>query len=92
MALGASVTVTLPSSAACGYVLPASALSRYADKPAVFVINRQSQAQLRVVVPARYTASSVIIASGLAPGDRVITAGVSKLRSGEQVIAGEEQP
>ena len=61
-------------------------------KMKVVVAELSPQAQLRVVVPARYTASSVIIASGLAPGDRVITAGVSKLRSGEQVIAGEEQP
>ena len=94
MALGASVTVTvtLPATGPHGYALPASALSRAGDKPAVFVINPQSQAQLRVVVPAYYTATAVIISGGLEPGDRVITAGVSKLRSGEPVIAGECQP
>lgn len=89
MALGASVTVTLPATGPHGYALPASALSRVGDKPAVYVINPQSQAQLRVVVPAYYTATSVIISGGLEPGDRVITAGESKLRSGEPVIAGE---
>ncbi|QXX04291.1 efflux RND transporter periplasmic adaptor subunit [Klebsiella variicola] len=89
MALGASVTVTLPATGPHGYALPASALSRVDDNPAVYVINPQSQAQLRVVVPAYYTATSVIISGGLDPGDRVITAGVSKLRSGEPVIAGE---
>ncbi|HIH9994820.1 efflux RND transporter periplasmic adaptor subunit [Klebsiella variicola] len=89
MALGASVTVTLPATGPHGYGLPASALSRVDDKPAVYVINPQSQAQLRVVVPAYYTATTVIISGGLEPGDRVITAGVSKLRSGEPVIAGE---
>lgn len=89
MAMGASVTVTLPATGPHGYALPASALSRVGDKPAVYVINPQSQAQLRVVVPAYYTATSVIISGGLEPGDRVITAGVSKLRSGEPVIAGE---
>lgn len=92
MALGASVTVRLPSSGSAGYAVPASALSRCGEKPAVFVITPQMQAQLRVVVPASYTASSVIIASGLMPGDRVITAGVSKLRPGEKVVAGEKQP
>jgi RND family efflux transporter MFP subunit len=92
MALGASVTVTLPSSAPRGYTLPASALTRIGDKPAVFVITPQSRAQLRAVVPASYTATSVMIASGLEPGDRVITAGVSTLRSGEPVVAGEVQP
>ncbi|HDC4436020.1 TPA: efflux RND transporter periplasmic adaptor subunit [Klebsiella quasipneumoniae] len=89
MALGASVTVTLPATGPHGYALPASALSRVGDKPAVYVINPQSQAQLRVVVPAYYTATAVIISGGLEPGDRVITAGVSKLRSGEPVIAGD---
>ena len=89
MALGASVTVTLPATGPHGYALPASALSSVDDKPAVYVINPQSQAQLRVVVPAYYTATTVIISGGLEPGDRVITAGVSKLRSGEPVIAGE---
>jgi multidrug efflux pump subunit AcrA (membrane-fusion protein) len=84
MALGASVTVRLPSSGSTGYAIPASALSRCGEKPAVFVITPQMQAQLRVVVPASYTASSVIIASGLMPGDRVITAGVSKLRPGKK--------
>lgn len=92
MALGASVTVTLPSAAPHGYALPASALTRAGDKPAVFVITPQSRAQLRVVVPVGYTATSVMIASGLEPGDRVITAGVSTLRSGEPVMAGEVQP
>ncbi|WP_202025387.1 efflux RND transporter periplasmic adaptor subunit [Klebsiella quasipneumoniae] len=92
MALGASVTVTLPATGPHGYALPASALSRVGDKPAVYVINPQSQAQLRVVVPAYYTATAVIISGGLEPGDRVITAGVSKLRSGEPVIAGECEP
>lgn len=92
MALGASVTVTLPSSAPHGYTLPASALSRAGDKPAVFVITPQSRAQLRAVVPASYTATSVMIASGLESGDRVITAGVSTLRSGEPVMTGEVQP
>ncbi|WP_232553386.1 efflux RND transporter periplasmic adaptor subunit [Klebsiella michiganensis] len=92
MALGASVTVRLPSSGSTGYAIPASALSRCGDKPAVFVITPQMEAQLRVVVPASYTASSAIIASGLVPGDRVITAGVSKLRPGEKVVAGERLP
>lgn len=92
MALGASVTVTLPSTASYQYTIPASALTRLADKPAVFVIAHQQRAQLRNVVPAGYTASSVIIASGLAPGDRVITAGVSTLQAGERVSVGEAQP
>ncbi|TCC01092.1 efflux RND transporter periplasmic adaptor subunit [Kosakonia quasisacchari] len=92
MALGASATVNMPVSMSPGFVVPASALSRVGDQPAVFVIDKQSQAQIRTVTLAGYTASSAVIASGISAGDRVITAGVSKLRAGEKVIPGELQP
>jgi hypothetical protein len=51
MALGASVTVVAIVCPARLH-LPASALTRIGDKPAVFVITPQSRAQLRAVVPA----------------------------------------
>lgn len=92
MALGASATIYIPVSTSPGFVVPASALSRVGDQPAVFVIDKQSQAQLRTVTLVGYTASSAVIASGISTGDRVITAGVSKLRAGEKVIPGEQQP
>ncbi|EMC4280426.1 efflux RND transporter periplasmic adaptor subunit, partial [Cronobacter sakazakii] len=41
------------------------------------------------VTIAQYTSESVIIAGGVRPGDKVIVAGVSKLRAGEKVIPGE---
>ncbi|MCZ3381595.1 efflux RND transporter periplasmic adaptor subunit [Kosakonia sp. SOY2] len=92
MALGASATVDIPVATSPGFVVPASALSRVGDQPAVFVIDKQSQAQLRTVTLASYTASSAVIATGISAGDRVITAGVSKLRAGEKVTPGELQP
>lgn len=92
MALGASATIDIPAAVSPGYVVPASALSRLGDQPAVFVIDKQSQAQLRTVTLAGYTASSAVIATGISAGDRVITAGVSKLRAGEKVTPGELQP
>ncbi|MBS1206362.1 MAG: efflux transporter periplasmic adaptor subunit [Proteobacteria bacterium] len=92
MALGASASVDIPSVMPGGYTVPASALSRLGDQPAVFIIDGRGKAQLRAVTLAGYSATSVVIASGVGVGDKVITAGVSKLRVGEPVIAGELQP
>ncbi|SFU08020.1 RND family efflux transporter, MFP subunit [Kosakonia arachidis] len=92
MALGASASVEIPSAMPGGYTVPASALSRLGDQPAVFIIDGHGQAQLRTVTLAGYSATSAVIASGVGVGDRIITAGVSKLRAGEPVIAGEPQP
>lgn len=92
MALGASVTVEIPSAMPDGYTVPASALSRVGDQPAVFIIDGHGQAQLRPITLAGYSATSAVIASGVSVGNKVIIAGVSKLRAGERVIAGEPQP
>lgn len=94
MALGASVTVALPADTGSGgdhYAVPATAIARLDDRPAVFLIDSHQQVQLRPVTLAGYTASLAIIATGVAPGDKVVTAGVSKLRTGEKVIPGEPQ-
>lgn len=94
MALGASVTVALPADTGSGgehYAVPATAIARLDDRPAVFLIDNHQQVQLRPVTLAGYTASLAIIATGVAPGDKVVTAGVSKLRTGEKVIPGEPQ-
>jgi multidrug efflux pump subunit AcrA (membrane-fusion protein) len=91
MALGASVTVV---AIVCPARLHPSRLGadphrrqtgRFCDYPAVAGAAARGGAR-------GYTATSVMIASGLEPGDRVITAGVSTLRSGEPVVAGEVQP
>lgn len=92
MALGASATIEIPSAMPGGYTVPASALSRLGEQPAVFIIDGHGQAQLRAVTLAGYSATSAVIVSGVVVGDKVITAGVSKLRAGEPVIAGEPQP
>ena len=91
MALGASATIEMPSSVLPGYKIPATALSRTGDKPAIFVIDNNGQAQLREVTLSGYVASFAFVSSGLHPGDKVITAGVNKLRDGEKVIPGERQ-
>lgn len=90
MALGASATIEIPSAVTPGYVVPASAISRLAGQPAVFIIDRHGQAVLRAVTLSGYQAASAVVSSGVNPGEMIITSGVNKLRSGEKVIPGEK--
>ncbi|WP_105739739.1 efflux RND transporter periplasmic adaptor subunit [Cronobacter dublinensis] len=92
MALGASVMVSLPQTREKGIRVPAAALTRLNGRPVVFIIDARQQAQPRPVTIAAYTATDVLLTGGVSPGDRVITAGVSKLRPGEKVIPGETLP
>lgn len=90
MALGASATIEIPTAVSPGYIIPASAISRLSGQPAVYIIDNNGQAQLRPVTLSGYLASSAVVSSGLTPGEKVITAGVNKLRPGEKVIPGEK--
>ncbi|MEA9390124.1 efflux RND transporter periplasmic adaptor subunit [Acerihabitans sp. TG2] len=93
MALGASVLGEIEQTGMRAMVLPASALTRLGTSPAVFVVNRASrQLQLRPVKLAHFTATEIFIASGINPGEMVVTAGVSKLRQGEKVSLDEDKP
>lgn len=91
MALGASVQLTLNASGPRLIALPASALTRTGNKPAVFVVDEKTLTlHLRPVVVGRYSTSEIFISAGVQPGERVVIAGVSKLREGEKVMPGEE--
>lgn len=93
LALGASVQTTFTSDEAPAISLPASSLTRTGNKPAVFVLNsKQSRLALTPVTLAGFSPQTVFIASGIRPGDKVVIAGVSKLRDGEAVSAAEENP
>ncbi len=90
MVLGATVEgeITLPGSRVI--VLPASALTRQGDNPAVFVVDSQTQVlRLQPITLRHYSKSKLVVAGGLAAGDKVVTAGVSKLRAGEKVALTE---
>lgn len=93
MALGATVMVSLPDGQPPVIALPASALTRAGEKPALLVVDRPTRRlQLRPVVLARFTADQIFISGGIAPGEQVVTAGVSTLQPGEQVALQQEQP
>lgn len=66
--------------------LPPSALTAQDGKPAVWVLDAgTSTVTLRQIEIARYTASDVLVSSGLNAGERVVTAGVQALYPGQKV-------
>lgn len=92
MSLGATVTGTVELPAGKLIAVPGSAITSKEGAPAVFVVDLATgKLALRPVSVARYTGANALIASGLAGGDRVVTAGVSKLRP-EQVVKLEVAP
>lgn len=66
--------------------VPASALSRLNDKPAVWVVNpADNTVSLRNVEVLRFTPTAVSVAEGLKPEEIVVTAGVQALHPGQKV-------
>ena len=84
---GMTATVGLiaagPANAA---LLPLTSLYRQDDKPAVWIYDPAThKVALRPVTIGQYREDGVIVTSGLASGDWVVTAGVHKLRPGQTV-------
>ena len=71
--------------------IPASALTMFEGKPAVWLVDSSTQSVgLRPVAIAQYTTDNIVLSNGLKSGDRVVTAGVQSLRQGQKVRAMEE--
>lgn len=67
-------------------LLPLSSVYRQDGKPAVWIYDPQShQVALRAVTIGQYREDGVIVTSGVATGDWVVTAGVHKLQPGQVV-------
>lgn len=86
MRMGATVTGRMRIGAAGGIEIPAQALMRAEGQPAVWVVDPDTQTVAqRAVEVLRFDPAVVVIGAGLAPGDRVVTAGVQALLPGQQV-------
>ena len=86
MRLGSTVTGRIKLSAPPGVEVPASALTEANGRPAVWVVDPQSQTvSLRNVDVLRYDPATVVISQGLETGEVVVTAGVQTLRPGQKV-------
>jgi multidrug efflux pump subunit AcrA (membrane-fusion protein) len=70
--------------------LPWTVLAFRGGDPAIWVVNPDTRAvSLRPVVVAKYDTESVLITSGVTPGEIVVTAGTQFLRPNQIVAAAE---
>ncbi len=85
--LGMTATVLFASGTDASLVLlPLAALARERDAPAVWIVDPATRkVKLRAVTVGQYREDGVTITSGLSAGEVVVTAGVHKLRAGEEV-------
>ena len=92
MQLGMTASVALAGDAeagAAGTELPLSAIYQTDDQPQVWVVE-DGRVHLKNIRVLRFGKSSVLV-EGLASGDTVVTAGVHKLREGQEVRREGEQ-
>jgi membrane fusion protein (multidrug efflux system) len=73
-------------------LVPQEAIVRQGTKFLAWVVDEESTASSREVVPGEYFVDGVHVREGLAPGDRVVTAGQQKLRPGAEVAPEEYRP
>jgi RND family efflux transporter MFP subunit len=86
MRLGATVTGRMEVDQGQIISLPASAVTRQGDEPAVWVVDpEQATVSLRAIDVLRFAPAYVVVASGVEPGEIVVTAGTQALHPGQQV-------
>jgi multidrug efflux system membrane fusion protein len=68
-----------------GYLIPLTALFQQGDQAAVWIVADDRSVSLRPVVVSAYRDDGVLISSGVAAGERIISAGVHKLSAGERI-------
>lgn len=84
--LGMSARVAVAGAAAAGGIeLPIAALYARGDTPQVWLVNADGGVRLAAVTTRGLAGEQVVIDSGLAPGDLVVTAGAQLLRPGQRV-------
>jgi membrane fusion protein, multidrug efflux system len=93
MRLGATVNGTMQTAEAPVIEIPAGALTRANQQPAVWVVDPAAfTVSLRPIEVERHGESFVAVASGLGAGDIVVTAGVQALHEGQKVRLIGSQP
>lgn len=86
--LGMTATVTLVGNNLQQTVnIPLSAIYQEGDAPAVWVV-KDDALTLRPVTVGSFVNGTIAVLSGLQPGDRIVTAGVHKLKEGQKVNLG----
>ena len=93
MRLGSTVTGRMNVATGPSMEIPNSAVSRSEGRSSVWVVDpKTGVVSMRNIEVRSATANRVDVASGLAPGDIVVTAGVQALRPGQKVrVLGAKQ-
>jgi len=87
MLLGSTVVGRFPRRDRGRFAVPAQALARHGVRDAVWIVESSGTVSLRDVEVLRYEADTVVLASGLEPGDVVVTEGTQALLEGQRVEA-----
>jgi RND family efflux transporter MFP subunit len=91
MFLGSTIVGRVKLRAGTQMEIPSSALMMRETRPAVWVIDPSTRTvQKREVEVTGYHQNAVVIASGLASGERIVTAGAHSLHQGQQVTVLED--
>lgn len=86
MTLGSPVAGTASRVAGDAIVVPWSALTAIGERPAVWIVGPDGKSVTRrPIAIGSYETASIVVASGLAPGDRIVTDGGKLLTEGQQV-------
>jgi RND family efflux transporter MFP subunit len=93
MRLGASVIGRLNTNAGPIIEIPATALTRSNQQPAVWIVDPSSRrVSMRNVDVLRFEQAKVVVSQGLDTGEIVVTAGVQALHPGQKIrLLGSEQ-
>jgi RND family efflux transporter MFP subunit len=86
MRLGSTVIGRMEIDGGGAIEIPASALTRAQEQPAVWVVDPNARTvSLRIVEVVRFDPARVLVSGGLEEGDIVVTAGTQALRPGQEV-------
>jgi RND family efflux transporter MFP subunit len=86
MRLGATVTGSMQLESTTGISIPASALTRINNRPAVWIVDPSNMTvSLQNVEVQRFDPGTVVISQGLEGGEIVVTAGVQALYPGRKI-------
>jgi len=73
-------------------VVPTSAVQRGPNGTFVYVVSDDNKAVMRPIRVQKQDENQTVIASGVAPGDRVVTTGFVQLTDGKAVTVGSDNP
>lgn len=91
VALGMTARVKLKESAKysaqknSGYLIPLTAIFQQGDKAAVWIVAADRSVSLRPVEVVAFRDDGALIAGGIVAGERIVSAGVHKLSTGEKI-------